>query len=218
MTHRHIGTPNRHSGSEPAPPRAPMPFGRVTTELEGVVRWCRSVVPFGAATARTPEPLDPVGALANGSRRRSPTAGGVRQVRDVDSVRVLRYQADLFGTSSARSGTPAPSSGPSATSPWCGSSSPRTAHPFSGTGRDRRRGHHPVPLQRILGFGRKCSVCPAMAVSTGKTASKRAGSLPKVVVVRGSAAAGGRPSPLPLQVYPAVMAHLTGGPDGDDSG
>ena len=79
-----------------------MPFGAAAAKASPVIRCCRSVVPFGAATARTPEPLDPVGALANGRRRRAPTADGVRQVRDVDGVRDLEITMLIWTPTSAR--------------------------------------------------------------------------------------------------------------------
>jgi hypothetical protein len=55
-------------------PVAEMPFGAASAKASPVIRCCRSVVPFDAATARTPRPLDSVGAPANGRRRRAPTA------------------------------------------------------------------------------------------------------------------------------------------------
>lgn len=61
-----------------------MPFGAASVKASPVIRCCRSVVAFGAAAARTPELLDSFGALANGRRRRAPTADVVQQFRDVD--------------------------------------------------------------------------------------------------------------------------------------
>ena len=74
-----------------------MPFVR-SGFCQGVAR--DSVLSFASSVRCGHRPytesFDSLGALANGSRRRAPTADGVRHVRDVDGVRDLETTADRY--------------------------------------------------------------------------------------------------------------------------